>query len=153
MSVAAPGHFPAAFAAAWAARDADALAALFARDADFVNVVGIWWEDRAAIRNAHAYGLTTFFAQSRLTVGRVKLRRLGNIAIVNARLILTGQTAPDGTPAGPRTTIATAVLEETPQGWLCVAFQNTDIVPGAESRVATDQGLAPADYRQNRKRR
>ena len=32
-------------------------------------------------------------------------------------------------------------------GWLCVAAQNTDIVPDAESHVAGDGGLSPADYR------
>ncbi len=43
---ATPEEFPRAFAAAWMARDAVALAALFAADADFVNVAGLWWEDR-----------------------------------------------------------------------------------------------------------
>ena len=147
MSLPAPEDFPAAFAAAWAARDAAALAALFSEDADFVNVVGIWWENRAAIRKAHDYGLGTFFARSRLSVGRVKVRRMGNVAVIHARLILTGQIAPDGSAAGRRTNIVTAVLEERTGGWLCVAFQNTDIVAGAESRIATEDGLRFADYR------
>ena len=98
-----PADMPRAFATAWMARDATALAALFAEDADFVNVVGIWWEDRAAIRKAHHYGLTTFFRASRLTVGRVKLRDLGTSAVVHARMILSGQIAPDGTEAGRAT--------------------------------------------------
>jgi uncharacterized protein (TIGR02246 family) len=102
MALPAPEDMPRAFAAAWMARDAGALAALFAEDADFVNVVGIWWEDRAAIHKAHHYGLTTFFRDSRLTVGRVKLRMLApRAAVVHARMILTGQRAADGTEAGP----------------------------------------------------
>ncbi|QQA41832.1 SgcJ/EcaC family oxidoreductase [Pelagovum pacificum] len=139
---ASPGDLPVAFATAWAARDASALAALFAEDADFVNVVGIWWEDRAAIEKAHAYGLRTIFADSRLQVGRVKVRMLGkDHAVVQARLILTGQTAPDGGPAGTRRTILAFVAKRTADGWQAVAAQNTDIVPGAETH------LAPADYR------
>ncbi len=139
---------PAAFAAAWAARDAGALAALFAEDADFVNVVGIWWEDRAAIERAHAYGLATFFAESRLSVGRVKTRRLAaEVAIVQARFRLTGQRAPDGSTAGPRSTILTFVLARRGPGWLCVAAQNTDVVPGAETHVAGTEGLTAQDYR------
>jgi uncharacterized protein (TIGR02246 family) len=35
---------------AWNRADADALAELFAEDAEFVNVVGLWWHDRANIR-------------------------------------------------------------------------------------------------------
>lgn len=147
MTLARPEDFPHRFAEAWAARDAAALAALFAGDADFVNVVGLWWEDRAAIERAHHYGLTRIFAQSRLSVGRVKLRDLGDTAVVHARLSLSGQTAPDGSPAQPRRTILTAVLERRDEGWLCVAAQNTDVVPGAESQVATREGLRPADYR------
>ena len=43
------------FAAAWNRHDATALARLFVADADFVNVVGIWWRDRCAIEEAHAF--------------------------------------------------------------------------------------------------
>lgn len=140
---------PRAFAAAWMARDAGALATLFAEDADFVNVVGIWWQDREAIRRAHDYGLTTFFRDSRLTLGRVKCRRLGEAAtVVHARVALSGQRAPDGTPAGRRAGILSFVMErQADGGWLCVSAQNTDIVPGAETLLAGSGGLAPQDYR------
>jgi uncharacterized protein (TIGR02246 family) len=148
LSLAAPEDMPAAFAAAWMARDADALAALFAGDADFVNVVGIWWEDRAAIRKAHAYGLSTFFAESRLAAGRVKLRRIGrDAAAVHCRFTLTGQRALDGSEAGRRAGILLFVMERRAEGWICIAAQNTDILPGAETQLAGPEGLTPADYR------
>lgn len=44
------------FADAWNRGDALAIAALFVEDADFVNVVGLWWRNRRRIREAHAYG-------------------------------------------------------------------------------------------------
>ncbi|GAA2538587.1 hypothetical protein GCM10009860_19140 [Microbacterium mitrae] len=47
-----PSDVVAAWERAWNAGDADALAALFADDAEFVNVVGLWWHDRASIREA-----------------------------------------------------------------------------------------------------
>jgi hypothetical protein len=72
----APEEIPRRFVKAWNARDPDGIARLFAEDADFVNVVGIWWEDREAIRRAHAYGLERIFPDSRLRLGRVKVRRL-----------------------------------------------------------------------------
>lgn len=145
--VAAPEDFPAAFRDAWMARDGDAIGRLFAEDADFVNVVGIWWEDRAAIARAHGYALGSFFVGTRLSVGRVKVRRLGDTAVVHARVRLTGQTAPDGSEAGPRTTILVFVLAQRDNGWTCVAAQNTDVVPGAETQLAGPGGTAPADYR------
>jgi len=144
-----PQAMPHAFAAAWMARDARALAGLFAPDADFVNVVGLWWQDRAAIEAAHAYGLATFFADSTLRVGRVKTRFLGTgAAVVQARLHLTGQRAHDGSgSAGPRQTVMTFVMERGPQGWHCVAAQNTDIMPGAETHEARGGVLNARDYR------
>jgi len=144
----APDELPHAFAAAWMARDAGALAALCVQDADFVNVVGIWWQDRAAIAAAHDYGLTTFFRDSRLTVGRVKVRLLGaDHAVVHARMRLRGQYAPDGAVAADRQNILIFVCVRTPQGWLAVAVQNTDIVPGAETLVRRGAGLVAQDYR------
>lgn len=142
-----PEAVPALFAEAWAARDADALAALFSEDADFVNVVGLWWEDRRAIARAHRYALESFFAESRLSVGKVKLRALGDVAVVHARMTLTGQKAPDGSAAGRRTTILVFVCRKGPDGWICVTAQNTDVVPGAETHVADGSGLGTADYR------
>ena len=148
MSLTAPEEMPHAFARAWMARDAAALAALFAPDADFVNVVGIWWEDRTAIEAAHRYGLENFFAQSRLIAGRVKTRALGDAAaVVHCRFRLSGQRAPDGTEAGPRSTVMSFVMRRDADGWRCVAAQNTDIVPGAETFEASESGLVPRDYR------
>jgi len=146
--VGAPQDMPHAFAAAWMARDAAALAALCVEDADFVNVVGIWWHDRGAIERAHHYGLTTFFRDSVLRVGRVKLRMLGpDHAVVHARMRLSGQRAPDGAVAGDRHAMLSFVCTLGPQGWQAVAVQNTDIVPGAETQVSIGATLIPQDYR------
>ncbi|MDQ2670689.1 MAG: SgcJ/EcaC family oxidoreductase, partial [Gemmatimonadota bacterium] len=106
-----PGRIPAAFAAAWNARDADALAALFDEDAEFVNVVGLWWHDREAIRRAHAYGLTRIFAHSTLRIGATRVKFLGTeVAVVHARMYLEGQSpVPEVSSPGPRMNIFTFV--------------------------------------------
>ena len=148
MPLNSPDAIASAFANAWMARDAKALAACFEQDADFVNVVGIWWENRTDIEKAHHYGLTTFFAESTLTVGKAKTRMLGaDVAIVHARMSLSGQIAKDGSKAGRRTTILSFVMHRGDRGWLCVSAQNTDIVPGAETFEAGDRTLTPRDYR------
>lgn len=145
-----PARVPAAFAEAWNRRDPDALAALFEADAEFVNVVGLWWHDREAIRRAHAYGLARLFEGSTLRVGVVRVKWLADaVAVVHARMHLEGQT-----PAGavvrpqPRTTIFSFVVRRTAAGWRCAAAHNTDVVPGAETHVMDEDGrLRPADYR------
>lgn len=144
---ATPEDFPRAFAAAWMARDAEALAALFAPDADFVNVAGLWWEDRGAIRAAHHRALTGYFAASRLVTGRTKVRALGpGLAAVHQRFLLTGQRLPDGTEGGRRTTVILFVIRDTGAGWQGVVAQNTDVATGAETMAAGPLGLAPARY-------
>src|SRR5690606_17141392 len=52
MAARRPDEIPLLFADAWNARDPDALASLFDEDAEFVNVTGRWWHDRAAVRSA-----------------------------------------------------------------------------------------------------
>lgn len=141
--VPAPERFAPAFRDAWMARDGEAIGRLFVPDADFVNVAGIWWESREAIARAHGRALGSFFAETRLILGRSKIRWLGDAAaVVHQRAILDGQRAPDGTRAGRRHTLLLFVLRREAEGWIGVAAQNTDIVPGAETHLA----LAPARY-------
>lgn len=164
-----PEEIPRAFVAAWNARSPEGIAALFAEDADFVNVVGIWWENREAIRRAHAYGLERIFPDSTLRLGRVKVRHLskgpgeafgggsedsrGETAVVHARMTLEHQSAVDAVGApGRRVTLFSFVLRRDPgaeEGWLCLSAQNTDVVPGAEThlRDGSTGELRAVDYR------
>ncbi len=138
-----PEQIPERFAVAWNRGDAEGIAALFTDDADFVNVVGLWWERRARIRQAHAIGLQTFFRDSSVTMERVKVRYVTEeVATVHARWRITGQYAPDSTTASPRTGIFVFVARRVAEGWICTTAQNTDIVPGKESIVVDDEGHA-----------
>ena len=79
---------------AWNKKDPDALASLFDSHAEFVNVTGLWWHDRASIRKAHAYGLERIFNASTLAVDELRLNQLSDdVAIVHAAMTLSGQTA------------------------------------------------------------
>ncbi|MCK0112102.1 SgcJ/EcaC family oxidoreductase [Ornithinimicrobium sp. F0845] len=163
------------FADAWNRGDADAIAALFTDDADFVNVVGFWWTRREQIRHNHAYGFAHIFPGSTMSIERLRVRDLGDTAVVHARWRIEGQSMPsggdggageadDGAPgyaddggpgyAGDRRGIFVFVTRRQKDGTLrAVAAQNTDIVPGAQTLVAdgsgprTDgSGLRPARY-------
>ena len=147
MTVSDPAAFPHAFAEAWHSRDGHRIGALFAETADFVNVTGLWWRKRDAISRAHDYALKSFFADTTLKPGAITTRLLGSDhAVVHCRFHLTGQIAPDGSPAEDRTTILIFVLEHTDEGWRAVAAQNTDVVPGAETQLNTGS-LRAVDYR------
>ena len=71
-----------AFADCWNRHDAKALAGLFAPDAEFVNVVGLWWHGREAIEKAHEFTHATLFRNSTLTIADVSVRLpVENVAI------------------------------------------------------------------------
>ncbi|WP_343712673.1 SgcJ/EcaC family oxidoreductase [Inquilinus sp.] len=123
---------PAAFILAWNRHDMAALAALFAEDADFVNVVGAWWRSRAEIGAAHVATHATIFKESRLEGEVAEITRLGpGVAALHVAWTLDGLRGPDGTPAEPRQGILLLVLTEATDGWRIRIAQNTDIVPGA----------------------
>lgn len=149
-----PESIPAVFVEAWNERDADKLASVFEEDAEFVNVTGLWWHDRESIRKAHAYGLERIFNESELRLVATRVKWLSEtIAVVHARMSLTGQTAA-GEIARPqgRQNIFSFVVRRTPLGWRCVSAHNTDVVPGTETNIIDEQGrLRSVSYRDPRK--
>ena len=145
-----PESIPVVFVEAWNRRDPDRIAALFEPDAEFVNVTGLWWHDREAIRKAHAYGLTRIFEQSHLELVRVKVKRLtDDIAVVHARMRLSGQTPVAGIAAPqPRQNVFSFVVRRGPEGWRCASAHNTDVVPFMETNVVDEDGrLRSVSYR------
>jgi uncharacterized protein (TIGR02246 family) len=137
-----PESIPTVFVEAWNNRDPDTLASIFDADAEFVNVTGLWWHDRESIRRAHAYGLKHIFDRSTLQLVRVKVKWMSDdIAVVHARMRLSGQTPVDGVTAPQgRQNIFSFVVQRTPEGWRCASAHNTDIIPGMETNVIDDDG-------------
>ncbi|TGQ88699.1 SgcJ/EcaC family oxidoreductase [Mesorhizobium sp. M8A.F.Ca.ET.208.01.1.1] len=133
LVVAKPEDVATAFADAWNRHDMDDFAALFADDANFVNVVGMWWKNHTEIERAHRATHETMFRDSRLEGAVSSVVELSSgIASVHYTWILTGASAPDGSSAGTRKGILLlVVVKEEPSGWRIKVAQNTDIVPGA----------------------
>lgn len=103
-----------------------------AEDADFVNVVGIWWRDRRAIEDAHAFAHRTFFRNSRLRIDDVAVKHLRrDLVTVHRTWTLSGQEEPDRSVGQPRRGILLFVASQEPDGWRLRTAQNTDIVPEA----------------------
>lgn len=125
----------AAFAECWNRHDMDAFAALFATDAEFVNVVGLWWKGRAEIKAAHEFTHSTLFRHSRLGIGEVAVRFPSpQLATARCRWTLEGHLDPDDTPLPTRHGILLNLLQHANGRWLIVDSQNTDIIEGAASR-------------------
>lgn len=147
-SIASPLDLIVAFVKAWNAGDADALAALFVDDADFVNVVGLWWTSKLSIRRVHAWGFEQIFPGSTLTLEKLSQRLVGDdVAVVHARWRVEGQVDPDGKPAEPRRGVFSAVVTRLPEGgWLAVSAQNTDIAPAADTNLSVAGVITPTSY-------
>jgi uncharacterized protein (TIGR02246 family) len=120
------------FEDAWNRHDMDAFAALFATDADFVNVVGMRWVGRDAIKQHHAASHATIFKSSTLRISNTTVRFLNaDVATARSMWTLSGITSETGQLVPSRTGILTHVLERIDGHWLIVLTQNTDIAkPG-----------------------
>lgn len=133
---------------AWDAHDAEGIARLFVEDADFVNVVGLWWTGRRSIVRAQKFGFTHAFANAKISVQQVSQRMLGDdAAVVMAKWQITGQVDPAGDPVDPRRGILSATLVKLTDGsWIGVNCTNTDIALAADTNVSKSGNLAPTSY-------
>ena len=120
------------FEDAWNRHDMDAFAMLFSTDADFVNVIGMRWVGRDAIKQHHAASHATIFRSSTLKIGDTTVHFLrADVATARSVWTLSGITSETGQLVPTRTGILTDVLERIDGHWLIVLTQNTDIAkPG-----------------------
>lgn len=126
-----------AFESTWNRHDMPAFAALFALNADFVNVVGMWWKNSAEIEAAHVHSHSTFLRDSTLTGKVEKIKFLGpDIATIHVHWELKGQIEPDGSVGRPRHGVLLLVMKRNGEQWLIQTAQNTDIVAGVLTRAA-----------------
>ena len=116
------------FEEAWNRHDMDAFAMLFATDADFVNVIGMRWVGRDAIKQHHAASHATVFKTSTLKIEDTTVRFLkADVATARSVWVLSGIISEAGQLAPSRTGILTHVLQRIDGHWLIVLTQNTDI--------------------------
>ena len=144
-----PEDLPKQFVVAWNNRSARDLANLFDENAEFVNVVGLWWHNKEDIFKAHDYGLKNLFNNSELSIRKLKTKFLSDdVAVVHARLHLEGQTEIKSQTLQARNTIFTFVVQKKNEDWICISAHNTDIVPGKETNIVKeDNSIEAVDYR------
>ncbi len=124
-----------AFAECWNRHDMEAFAELFTLDAEFVNVVGLWWKGRDEIKKAHEFTHATMFKNSQLTMSDVSIRfPAETIAIARCRWVLEGHLSPEGKALPARNGILVQVLSRNSEIWSIIDSQNTDVIEGVLSR-------------------
>jgi uncharacterized protein (TIGR02246 family) len=118
------------FAETWNAHDMDAMAELFAEDADFVNVAGMRLKGKRQIRDEHAKRHEMQFKESVLSVRSVGVRFLKpDVALVQIDWRMEGDRDPDGTSRAPRTGIVSWVVLREANEWRIVSSHNTNVRP------------------------
>ncbi len=126
--------------AAWNAHDMDAFVAETTPDVDWVNVVGMHWRGREAVRRAHMAFHKGMFATSVMGPPDVaEIRELAPgvlLTVYRNRVEGVGRT-PDGSAYPSDGAIMTMVLVRTGDGWRIAHAHNTNINAMA---VAHDPG-------------
>jgi uncharacterized protein (TIGR02246 family) len=114
----------------WNRHDIDAIARLFAEDADFVNAAGDWWRSRKAIKEILQASHASDLKNSRLTFQESTVHMLGlSTAVMRSIWTLIGQLGPDGQTLTPRHGILTHILQNQAGTWMIVASQDTNKGP------------------------
>ena len=127
------------FMAAWSQSDAQALAALFAADADFINPWGTKAVGRDEIAAFYAGAFKSGFAGSKGTGDLVSVRAIApDLMLIDARWRIAGAKMPDGAPRADEQGILVALVGRTANGWQILALREnasaTEITALAASR-------------------
>lgn len=116
----------------WNRHDTHSLAALFAEDADFVDVFGNWFRDREAIERALAERHKTVFKESSFREKEIVVRfQKRDVAVVHAVVELSGAFDRQGQPLPPGFGVMTFVVTKAESDWRITAFQNTAVAAAA----------------------
>ena len=128
--VAAVQRVGAAFVDDWNRHDMNSFGALFADDAQFVNVIGLWWHSRAEIQKEHEALHATRMRMSHLVATERVVHLLGpDVAVLLQQWQLTGDTGVDGATLAERRGVMSLVTVKAGDHWQIASAQNTDIVP------------------------
>lgn len=113
-----PAAFSRQFAAAFGARDATVLAALFAEDGSLHGLTGRFHEGRPAIEQGLAEEFAGLARMARLVSGKATTRMIGpGAAILHQRFVVTGLRDATGSELPRVGALLTVVLAANSDGW------------------------------------
>ena len=122
----------AAYEDAWNRHDMHAMAALFTEDAEWVNIVGMWWRGRAAIERTHAAFHETMFRDTPMHVDDLAARRIAPDVLVAVVTVAMGTfTTPGGHVMRDTHNRLSVVLVRRGEDWRIAHGENVVIDPQA----------------------
>jgi uncharacterized protein (TIGR02246 family) len=115
---------------AWNRHDMAMHTSAFANDADFVNVLGLYWHGRAEIEARHVELHRKIYRDSSMKLLNCGLRLIApNVVLAQIHWEMTGHETPPFAPFAPvRQGLTTAVFVQRDGRWSIVSSHNTDIV-------------------------
>jgi len=116
------------FETGWNRHDMDIMFQAFTPDAEWVNVVGMWWQGLADVKRAHRTYHATFFANTPFTIDEIHVRFVTqDAAVAVVRWNKGSFPRPDGqlSPAG-RDMMSVFLVKQAGR-WLITAGHNTTI--------------------------
>jgi len=112
----------------WNAHDYSDMSTYTTPDADWVNIVGMWWKGRDAVQKAHQAYHESIFKASPLSTASVRVRFVTpEVAIVHHITNMAAFTTPGGRQMPGAQNLATLVLVKQRGKWLLTAGQNVPI--------------------------
>jgi uncharacterized protein (TIGR02246 family) len=116
-------------------RDAKAGTLLFTHDADFVNVLGMWWKGAAEIEREWSARFNTGLKSATFKVVDIRISFLKqDVALAHVTSEITGFVSPDGQPVVPHNERSLRVLTREDNEWRVRAFHNTTVAASVPPR-------------------
>jgi len=116
------------FETGWNRHDMDVMFQACTADAEWVNVVGMWWRGLADLKRAHGVYHDTVFANTPFTIDEIHVRLLtGDAAVAVVRWNKGPFTPPDGRPRPASRDMMSLFLVKQAGRWLITAGHNTTI--------------------------
>lgn len=113
---------------AWNQHDMKAFMEPYRDDADAINIVGMYWSGKEAIRKHLSDYHATSFKDLEETLDEVNIRSIGDGYAIAILIWNVGAfTAPNGVAIPPSRHRSTQVLAKGADGWRVVHFHNTTI--------------------------
>ena len=122
---------------AWNRHDMDAWVADTMPDVEWINVVGMHWKGREAVRRAHAVIHKGLFAKSRLLPPeQIEMRQIAPNVVIETHInrIEGAGLRPDGKPYPYDGNLMTMVFVKSPEGWRIAHAHNGHIDKQAAAR-------------------
>jgi uncharacterized protein (TIGR02246 family) len=117
----------------WNQHDMIGLAELFVDDAQWVNIVGMYWPSKAALVTGHTVFHRTFFQTTDIELRNVEIRNIAPDVSVAVILLKVGPfTPPDGTPRPASENRLSIILTKHDGRWRIVHGHNTVVDPIAQ---------------------